>query len=391
MKIILSDQNVFEYLISQGLCTAQDVSLSNIELKAAKNFNLLISLPNGQKLLVKQERVNRDGKTIGEFESEWQVHNLCQSFSELSHLCSSLSEAVLFDEENSILVFNYLNEYRDLGNFYAYENVFPVEIPRSIGTTLASIHRLTFHRQDYRHFLEKSEESVDIIPNLARGLDKITPEVFGKLPGEGLKFFTLYQRYDNLGQAIANLSESFRPCCLTHNDLKLNNILLSLNWEQNILPSTIFMEGTIRFIDWERANWGDPASDLGAVIASYLQIWLYSMVASKTIPIEECLRLAAVPLQLLQPSLRALVTGYLAEFPSIFEYRPNFLSLVLQFSGFALIRSIQATLQHEKSFGNTGICILQVAKSLLCRPQASINTIFGISAEELIATSLSLI
>ncbi|MBD2569031.1 phosphotransferase [Anabaena lutea] len=390
MPFILSSQNVFNYLISQGLCTQQEQSLSKIELKSAKNFNLLVSLPDGRQLLVKQERLNREGKTRGEFFDEWQVHNFCRTFPEISHLRSYLSEAIHFDAENSIIVFNYLNDYRDLSEFYTQENLFSTDISRSIGATLASIHRLTLNHQDYRDFFQKTENTTNITTsNLSGELNRITPEVFGMVPADGLKFFTLYQRYDNLGKAIANLSAAFTPCCLTHNDLKLNNILISLNWETIIDHQSPLSDSIIRLIDWERATWGDPASDLGAIIASYLQIWLHSMVTSKTIPIEESLRLAAIPLQLLQPSLTSLVTAYLANFPEIIELRPDFLPLVVQFCGFSLIRSIQAQLQHERTFGNSGICILQVAKSLLCRPQPSIITIFGMEISDLIPTSLS--
>jgi hypothetical protein len=101
------------------------------------------------------------------------------------------------------------------------------------------------------------------------------------------------------------------------------------------------------------------------------------MVTSRTISIEESLRLAAIPLHLIQPSIAELVAGYLNSFPGILERRPNFLQLVVQFTGFSLITSIQAKLQHEKTFGNSGIAILQLAKTLLCRPQTSLGTIFG--------------
>lgn len=392
MPFILSYQNVFDYLISHGLSTPQEQSLSKIELKHAKNFNLLISLPDDRHLLIKQERLNREGKTLGDFLREWRIHDFLQHFPEIRHIRSCLSEVIHFDPENSIIVFNYLNDYRDLADFYSQENnFFPTEIASTIGTTLASIHRLTTDYQDYWEFFQNTEaKSSQTTPNLTRGLDRITPEVFGMVPADGLKFFTLYQRYDHLGKAIADLEKVFTPSCLTHNDLKLNNILLSLNWEAAVFPKSRQDERIIRLIDWERGAWGDPASDLGALIASYLQIWLYSMVASKSIAIEESLRLAATPLQLLQPSIAALVTAYLAEFPQILARRPDFLQLVVQFCGLALIRSIQATLQHERTFGNSGICILQVAKSLLCRPQASISTIFGMEASDLIKTSLSL-
>ncbi|TAE59459.1 MAG: DUF1679 domain-containing protein [Nostocales cyanobacterium] len=378
MVFVLSSQNVFSYLIDKGLCNQADESLSKIELKPAKNFNLLITLPDSRQLLVKQERLTKESKIRDEFLEEWQIHNFYQTFPEISTISSLISEVIHFDQENSIIVFNYLNDYRDLSDFYAKENLFPREIAKSIGATLAIIHHLTFNNSAYQEFFTPANTiSKPIIHHLTRGLERITPEIFGSVTSEGLKFFSLYQKYDNLGTTIAELSQSINSCCLTHNDLKLNNILLSQNWEsQN--------HNLVRLIDWEEAAWGDPASDLGAIIASYLQIWLYSMVTGKTIPIENSLRLASIPLTLLQPSLSTLVTAYFANFPEILASRPDFLTRVIQFSGFSLIRAIQAKLQHERNFGNSGICILQVAKSLLCRPQTSITTIFGIEAEDLL-------
>ncbi|ALB43128.1 MULTISPECIES: aminoglycoside phosphotransferase family protein [Nostocales] len=386
MPLLISSTNVFDYLVNRGICPPQDESLSKIELKPAKNFNLLVSLPQERQILVKQERHDRDGKTLGEFKEEWRIHDFCQKFPEINHLRSYLSEAIHFDLENSIMVFNYLNEYQDLAEFYAKDQVFSPEIAQLLGTMLAKVHRSTIENKNYQKFFKNSLEGA----NLSKGLDRITPQIFGNLPADGLKFFALYQRYDNLGKAIAELNQAFMPCCLTHNDLKLNNILLSLNWETEIEEKLPGNKNILRLIDWERGDWGDPANDLGTIIASYLQIWLYSIIASKTIPIEECLRLAAIPLSMIQPSLSALVTGYLANFPEILEVRPNFLPLVMQFSGLALIRAIQAKLQYEKTFGNSGICILQVAKSLLCRPQASISTILGMEFSEIISKNLSL-
>lgn len=387
MPFLISSSNVFDYLIKHKICHPQDNSITKIELKPAKNFNLLISLADGRQLLVKQERHDQNGKTLGEFIDEWRIHDFCQKFPEIKHLQSSFSEVIHFDLENSIIVFNYLNQYQDLAEFYAKDQIFPVEISQLIGTTLATVHGLTIKNKNYQEFLENSLQQ----QNITKGLDRITPQVFGQVPADGLKFFSLYQRYDNLGKAIKELSQVFTPCCLTHNDLKLNNILLFLNWETEIEQKLIGNQNIIRLIDWERGNWGDPANDLGTIIASYLQIWLYSIVPNKSIPIEECLRLAAVPLSMIQPSLSTLVSSYLNTFPAILETRPNFCQLVMQFSGLALIRAIQARVQYEKIFDNSSICMLQVAKSLLCRPQASIPTILGMEFSTITSKNLSLV
>ena len=391
MPFLLSSQNVFEYLSRQTLCTQLEQNQSQIEPKVAKNFNLLLSLPEGRKLLVKQERHNQQGKTAGEFLNEWRIQEFLQQFPVLSHLRPLIPEVLHFDAEHSIIVFNYLTDYRDLADFYTKENIFPTAIASAIGAVLAAIHRATLNRQEYRDFFENREDpSTNRIRNIGREWERISPEVFGRVPAEGLKFFALYQRYDSLKQAIAELTAAFEPCCLTHNDLKLNNILLHDDWEQILLRAEPSGSSIVRLIDWERCSWGDPAFDLGMLIGSYLQIWLNSLVVSKSIAIEESLRMAMTPLEQLQPSIAALVTAYIGNFPEILECRPDFLRRVMQFSGLALIIHIQAMLQHQKTFGNIGICTLQVAKSLLCRPEQSIATVFGAAASEITGFSPAL-
>ncbi|MBD2607483.1 aminoglycoside phosphotransferase family protein [Scytonema hofmannii FACHB-248] len=380
MKFSLNSQNVFGYLIMQNLCSQEEQDFKQPELKAAKNFNLLISLRDGRKLFVKQERLYHNRKTAGEFLNEWLIHKFLKQFQELAHTCTLVSEVLHFDADNSIIVFNYLSTYDDLSNFYAKENIFPIEIATKTGKTLATIHRATLDHQNYPDFIVQNRDDVSHSSSLTKGLERISPEIFGQVPADGLKFFALYQRYDSLGKAIAQLINEFVPCCLTHNDLKLNNILLHNNWEEGLEQST---NSIIRLIDWERGAWGDPAFDLGTLIASYLQIWLSSLVVSKSIDVEESLRLAMTPLDLLQPSIAALTKAYFDNFPEIIERRPDFLRRVVQFSGLALIQQIQAMLQYQKSFGNTGICMLQVAKTLLCRPEQSIPTVFGVAESEL--------
>lgn len=89
------------------------------------------------------------------------------------------------------------------------------------------------------------------------------------------------------------------------------------------------------------------------------------------------MRLAETPLELLQPSLMSLAIAYKQNFPQILERRPDFWQRVLQFSGLSLIRAIRSTLHYHKIFGNSGICMLQVAKTLLCNPEKSLPMVFG--------------
>lgn len=376
MTFLLSSHNVCDYLVEHSLCKQSELAQSKIEPMPAKNFNLLVTFPDSRKLLVKQERHNQEGKAVGEFLDEWRVQEFLQKFPELSHIRPWMPEVLHFDVDNSMIVFRYLDDYRDLMDFYTKENSFPTEIASTIGTFLAIIHRDSFNHKDYQEFFssQSNRPKTEQIPKWIQQLERIEPEIFGQVSADGLKFFGLYQRYDSLGQAIAQLGSAFAPCCLTHNDLKLNNILVHTNWE-------CLSHSIIRLIDWERSSWGDPAFDLGMLIGSYLHIWLGSLVISKSLSIEESLRLAMTPLEQIQPSITALTSAYFDNFPRILEHRPDFLLRVIQFTGFALIQRIQAMIEYEKSFGNMGIAMLQVAKTLLCRPEQSMATVFGTAAE----------
>jgi 5-methylthioribose kinase len=385
MTFILNSHNVFDYLVEQKLCNQSDQPPSTIEPVIAKNFNLLLNFADGHKLIVKQERHNQEGKTAGEFLAEWRIQEFLQRFSSFDNYRQFLPEVLHFDFDNSIIVSKYLDNYRDLMDFYAKEKIFSTEIATAIGTILGTIHRDTFNRQEYQDFFSKNDNLMgDQVSHLVRTLERVGPEIFGLVPSDGLKFFALYQRYDSLGEAIAELGNSVIPSCLTHNDLKLNNILLQKDWQDS-------SNNIIRLIDWERSTWGDPAFDLGMLISSYLQIWLSSLVISNSLSIEESLRLAITPLELLQPSIGILTEAYLKTFPEILEHRPDFLQRVVQFTGFTLIQQIQGMIQYQKSFGNMGIAMLQVSKTLLSRPVQSMPTIFGSAIAKLTRLSVSAI
>ena len=199
MIFSLSSQNIFEYLVKHKLCVQEEQSLSQVELKVAKNFNLLVNLSNNKKLLVKQERQNSEGKTAGEFFKEWQIQEFIRRFPKLDRILSLLPEVVHFDPENSIIVFNYLNDYGDLSEFYTKENIFPTAMATSIGNTIATIHRATFNHQEYREFFSQNsqDESLQQTSKISQGLERISPEVFGLVPADGIKFFALYQKYDS--------------------------------------------------------------------------------------------------------------------------------------------------------------------------------------------------
>lgn len=389
MTFVLSSDNVFDYLVQHKLCKSEDRLDVRITAKEYKNFNLLVNLRDNRSLFVKQERNVAKGSHQNDLWPEWRIHEFVRHFPELRSLRALTSEVLHFDPEHSILVLNYYENYSDFSNFYAshHNQLFPTAIATSLGTTLATLHRSTLASQVYKDFLTQSETpgapAKVRTPKFLRGLERVGPGLFSRISTDGIEFWKLYQRYESLHQSMVDLCETFDPCCLTHNDLGLRNILLNLNWD---LPPTSTEDAVplVRIIDWEFLSWGDPAYDLGMVLSGYLKIWLRSLVVSSAIDIQMALRLATTPLEKLQPSIIAILKNYMAHFPEILERHPNFLSRVMQFTGLVLIKRMQGKLEQLDPFDNTSICTLQVAKALLCNPEQSVLNILGAAGAELL-------
>jgi hypothetical protein len=391
MAFSLSSENVIPYLLEQGLCHSEDCLSPQIFAKEFKNFNLLVSLNEDQHFLVKQERQAAQEKSRSKLCFEWRMHEFLKAFAELSDLYPHASKVIHFDPERSIIVIQYAHQYSDLAHFYANIPVepFPVEIAGALGTVLAKIHQRTFQNLTYQNFLAYDTSSTQAgvhTPRFLRGLERVGPGLFSRIQADGIDFWRLYQRFDSLHQAMVEVTAAFKPCCLTHNDLRLWNVLVHLNWN-GLTAQQMPSEPVIKLIDWEFYAWGDPAYDLGMLVSSYLKLWLRSLILSKAIPLEAALRLATTPLERLQPSLLALIQSYLAEFPEILTHRPDFIPRVMQFTGLVLLKRIQSKLERFSPFDNRSIGTLQVAKTLLCNPEQSVASILGTSFSELTTAS----
>jgi thiamine kinase-like enzyme len=379
----LSAQNVIQYLHTAGLCSLVEGTFEILNLPETnkKNRNLVVKLGDNRQVLVKQERQIETDIINHELFNEWLFQQLLQKFPVLGNISAIAPLVLHFDQENSILVRSYLSEYLDLSSFYQHQNIFPVEIASAIGTTLAAVHRATFQRQEYRDFMATAPQGQFRYSfyNPAQGIGSITPEIFGKIKSEAMQFYAFYQNCESLEAAIADLAYEWNPCCLTHNDLNLHNILIHSRWNQ--LDNCL-----VRLIDWEACGWGDPAFDLGNILASYLQIWLSSLVIDPTLELAESLQLAMTPLEEIQPSLVALLQAYINTFPMILEYSSDFLIRVIKFAGLGLIHQIQDSINNCQSFDISDMYKLEFAKNILTMPEKYIVSILGINELEIISS-----
>lgn len=401
----LDASNVLRLLIERRLCDSTD-RLLRVESLSSKNLNLLVTLRRSidgagsitTRYLVKQSPFKEANASSDGFRQEWNLYQEIRTHEALSHLWTWLPDPLDYDPQNQILVFCFLDCYQDLSKAYSRTGIFPTRLAVALGASVAAVHQATFKLAN--PFTSINADGVDHppsrneAPDLCGELEDLTPEIFREAPRDGLKFYVLYQRAPEISDAILALENDYQASCLIHHDLKFANVLLHRQWSEWALPSWPAQpvdlklpggDGVVRLIDWEHWRWGDPAFDLGALLAEYLRTWLKSVPISRDLDPETALQLAAVPLETLQPSMRSLVGTYLSQFPAILEHFPDFPERVLRFAGLGLLKAIQDRLHYKETFGNLEISMMQVGRSLLCHPEDAISTLFG--CKELNATS----
>lgn len=349
-------------------------------------FGFLLHLTaQNNSFLVKQNRVDSEGRTSGSLITESSVQDLINRFTELASIQPIISEILKFDRQNSAIVAVFYENYISLDDFYEIHNTYDSRIAHMLGVNLATIHQATYKQQQQREYLRQHNirELARKPPGFIRRLNSISPSIFARTCPDGLTFYKLYQRFPSLNQAVIELYDRLQPACVTHNDLTLDNFIIDTQIDLSSDSARIRPE-QLKIIDWEFISWGDPAADLGMLVSQYLSEWLGSLVADGNLDLNTILRLASCPLEKITPSLQAFLQAYLTQFPEILNYRPDFIRRIVQFAGIGILSRLSYYAEYHFQFDNESICKLQVAKNLLCNPQQAIETLFATTEAELI-------
>jgi aminoglycoside phosphotransferase (APT) family kinase protein len=132
---------------------------------------------------------------------------------------------------------------------------YPPEAARAIGRALAWLHAATRDRR------AELPDEVGQSASTVEPLLFLDPYRYSRLSRAGIAFYSAIQAD---GTALRSLQAMLRAevtGCLLHGDMKQANLLRRGG-------------GAITLLDWELAHWGDPAADLGALIANYVPAWL---------------------------------------------------------------------------------------------------------------------
>lgn len=173
----------------------------------------------------------------------------------------------------------------------------------------------------------------------------------------------IVQKSTSLLASMERLASAWSPAALVHGDLRLENALVRRHARVR--------RPEITLVDWELSGWGEPAWDLGCVIASLLWLWLSSLPFVPGMTVERVARAAGVPLARIRPAMGAFWHSYVAA-----RLLPPAAAADLRLSAltFAAVRLIQlsweSTMDASAIPGDV-VCAVQVSLNMVRAPRAA--------------------
>lgn len=201
-------------------------------------------------------------------------------------------------------------------------------------------------------------------------------DFYCSLSSANVEILRIVQDDGEMAELLVAVGAEWEPRCLVHGDVRLANIML---WTDAAGASRLSL------VDWEFAGLGDPAWDIGCLLAEYASLWLCSIPAVRGVGEPALAGLAKTPLESLHPTIRAAWNGYRrAEDDQ--PHGPEPLIRCVRFAGAALAQIALSLGQDANRPRANALLHLQVAANVMRDPAAAAVQMLGLGTARGAAT-----
>ena len=291
----LTAANLVHFLMGRGLVDASEVVAGNVTIldssRRNRNFKMIRNGATG--LFVKQMR-EMQADAMLTLKREAACYELARDDPALSRLMPRL---IRYDATRHVLIIELLPDAESLADYHARQKAFPPEIGRMLGEGLGLYHAQAGTLLESKELQALFARQVPVILRLESG----GHAALGQFGHIGPAISSLIQQQKEFQTLLDALGADWRFDSLIHGDMKWDNVLVFPAEDSGL---------DFRIVDWEMADFGDAAWDVGAVLQSFLAVWIQSMPIASGLPPEAYIGMAAQPLETMRPVLRAFWDAY---------------------------------------------------------------------------------
>lgn len=352
------------YLLAHDLVTVAAIVDGDLEIVDAgrRNQNLKVIRRRGPSYLLKQPGEGERG-TLETLRAEVAFYEHCRDIDAMRALLPALCAS---DPERGLIALE-LIDGRPLWGQYAVapEADFLSQAAAPLGSVLGIVHR-TFRTSNDAPWAATLFGTHPWV----LGVHKPTPDIFATLSVANLHVLRAVQQSAPVRAGLDHLRAAWTPDTVIHNDLKGDNVLISTRDGQT----------RVCIVDWEMAQRGDAAWDVGAMFRDFLGYWLNSVPLSADLTPEDMLARSGWPLSRLHPAARAFWQAYRSSSALDASDAGDFLLRSVRSAAARLVQSAYELSLTQTQISNLAVAMLQLAANIFANPHEASLHLFGIPA-----------
>ena len=366
--MLLNSDSVVHYALQKGFIDFDSVVDGDIKVVEAhrrnRNFKLIRDRHPG--LFVKQVQ-NWEAQAMTTIQRESACYSMARSVPELAALSDLLPRFWAYDPIRHVLVLELLSGYETLSEYHQRTRAFSVDVAEVLAQALGTYHRETRGR------LEKIPQA-GVFPKStpwALSIHLQQPEWFHSISAANSQLLQIVKQYDQFASTLDRLRAHWTSSSLTHGDMKWDNCLIKID-ANSVAPPTI------KVVDWELADLGDPLWDVAAILQSYLSYWILSMRVIAGVSAEQMIAGAPWPLETLQAPMRAFWNTYREVAAIDGKERRAALLRSIRYGAARMIQTAYESLSFAMQVNSNALYLLQVSMNILLQPEEAALQLFGI-------------
>src|ERR1043166_715804 len=291
----LTAANLVHFLADYGRLEAKEIVAGQVAvLDASRRNRNFKELRNGAAgLFVKQMR-DAQSDAMLTLKREAACYEVARDDAALSRLMPRL---VRYDESRHVIVVELLPDAESLLERHSRQG-FSIDIGRMLGEGLGLYHTRAGALLENEKLKQLLTRHTPVTLTLERG----GHAALARITRIGPALSALIQQHNRFETLLNALGSEWRFDSLIHGDMKWDNVL--------VFPGAAGLD--FRIVDWEMVDFGDAAWDVGAVLQSFLTVWIMSMPISSGLPPEAYVSMATQPLETMRPVLKAFWDAYAA-------------------------------------------------------------------------------
>jgi aminoglycoside phosphotransferase (APT) family kinase protein len=363
----LSVDTVIDYLLARRIIGFERIlngDLSVIEAPS-RNRNLVVQIGEDRGYVIKQpEPVAPSTAETLACEAQFYQHN----HDDDAPLSDIVAKFVAFDAIRSILTLELVPGHTTLSEICAgaQPHEFPIALWRRLGEIVARV-----HNNSDAEALPSSRRSGS--PPWAFHAHRPATDSMRSQSQASLAALLTIQSTPALLDCLALSVLHWDPSVLIHGDLRLDNVLV---------PILAAERTSVKLIDWELCQRGDPVWDAAWIVAGLVRLWLHTIkLGDRADQGDSDSAIEQSNWSVYQAAIRSFFFGFSeAHDASIAAEK------LARFTVVRLVQSVLESSQYARHLGVSDVLSLQLCENIAVDPQRAADDFFALGVPDLKAS-----